>query len=397
VQYYAPWFRAIAAHCPEIDLTVLYATKPTAEQQGVGFGTSFEWDVPIAEGYQCRVVRPPRPDENVRSDRFLGLDVPEIGSAVRESRPEVVLVPGWHSITLVRALVTCRRLGIPLIYRGDTNLGTAPTGLRRVPWEVRTWALLRLFDGYLSVGKRTHEYLRYFGVNDSRIWHAPHCVDNELFARAATSYQTPAGRAVARATWGLGLDEFVILFVGKLELTKCPLDLIRAAARMEPRPQLLMVGAGQMEGECRAEAQRLAVSVAWAGFVNQSELGRAYGAADCLALPSWGESWGLVVNEALASGLPCVASGGVGCIPDLITAGETGEVFPAGDVPALVRALTRVRTRTRDGHDWAPACRRRAAAYSFSVATAGLVAACRALTRRSALVQRAAGRPRNVA
>jgi glycosyltransferase involved in cell wall biosynthesis len=253
-----------------------------------------------------------------------------------------------------------------------------------------------LFDGYLSVGKRTHEYLRYFGVSDSRIWDAPHCVDNEFFVRAATSYHTRAGRAVARASWGLGLDEFVILFVGKLEVNKRPLDLIRAAARMEPRPQLLMVGAGEMEGECRAEAQRLAVSIAWAGFVNQSELGRAYGAADCLALPSCGESWGLVVNEALASGLPCVASDRVGCIPDLITAGETGEVFLAGDVLALVRALMRVRTRTQGGHDWAPACQRRAATYSFSAATTGLVAACRALTHRSAIVQPVAGRPRNV-
>jgi glycosyltransferase involved in cell wall biosynthesis len=254
-----------------------------------------------------------------------------------------------------------------------------------------------LFGGYLSVGQRAYEYLQYSGVSDARIWHAPHCVDNELFAHAAAPYQTREGRAAARATWGLGPDEFVVLFVGKLEAKKRPLDLIRAVACMELRPRLLMIGAGPMEAECRTEAARLGVSVAWGGFVNQLELGRAYGVADCLTLPSdWGESWGLVVNEALASGVPCVASDRVGCVPDLITPGVTGEVFPAGDVQELATALTRLRSRLRVGQEWSAACRARVAAYSFSAATAGLVAACRAVTRRSAVGGRVAGRPRDI-
>ena len=63
VQYYAPWFRHIAERCPEIDLTVLYATQPTREQQGVGFGRAFQWDVPLMDGYRCRVLRPARAGE----------------------------------------------------------------------------------------------------------------------------------------------------------------------------------------------------------------------------------------------------------------------------------------------------------------------------------------------
>jgi len=79
VQYYAPWFRHIAARCPELDLTVLYATAPTAAQQGVGFGVSFQWDTPLVEGYRCRILRAARPRESVHSERFWGLDVPAIG------------------------------------------------------------------------------------------------------------------------------------------------------------------------------------------------------------------------------------------------------------------------------------------------------------------------------
>ena len=86
----------------------------------------------------------------------------------------------------------------------------------------------------------------------------------------------------------------------------------------------------------------------WAGFLNQSQLGEAYAIADCLVLPSdWGETWGLVVNEAMATGLPCVVSDRVGCGPDLVVPGVTGDVVPFGDVPALSAALQKLR-KARD-------------------------------------------------
>ena len=195
VQYYAPWFRHIAAHCPEIDLTVLYATRPTPAQQGVGFGTDFEWDPPLTSGYRCRVVRRAQPGDSVHSGHFWGLDVPEIGAAIVESRPDVALIPGWHSVTLLRALWACRRARIPVLYRGDTHLGNAPSGWRRSVWALRTRWLLRLFDGYLSPGQRVRAYLERFGVDPGRVFDVPHCVDNELFADSAARFEAPGTRA----------------------------------------------------------------------------------------------------------------------------------------------------------------------------------------------------------
>src|SRR5262245_49889059 len=103
VQYMAPWFRQIAASVPEIDLTVVFASHPSAAQQGVGFNAAFEWDLPLLDGYRSVVVRPPDPQARFGTSDFLGLDVPEIGSALVETRPDVVLVPGWHSASLARA------------------------------------------------------------------------------------------------------------------------------------------------------------------------------------------------------------------------------------------------------------------------------------------------------
>jgi glycosyltransferase involved in cell wall biosynthesis len=378
VQYYAPWFRHIAAHCPELDLTVLYGTEPTAAQQGVGFGVSFQWDTPLVEGYRCRILRGARPDQSVHSERFWGLDVPEIGAALAESRPDVAMIPGWHSVTLVRALWACRRARIPTLYRGDTHLGHRPTGWRGAVWGARTRRLVHLFDGHLSVGTRAREYLTHFGADPCRVFDAPHAVDNELFARTSSPHRTPAARMAARVSWGLAPQGFIVLFVGKLEPKKRPLDLVRAMAGLGSRASVLVVGTGELMTACRVEADRLGLCAAWAGFLNQSELGRAYAVADCLVLPS-DESWGLVVNEAMATGVPCVVADRVGCAPDLVTPGATGEIFPTGNLPELAAALGRIRAGVESGRDYARACRERAASHSFDRTTAGLLAACRAV------------------
>ena len=113
-------------------------------------------------------------------------------------------------------------------------------------------------------------------------------------------------------------------------------------------------------------------------------MGAAYAAADCLALPSdWAETWGLVVNEALATGLPCVVSNRVGCAPDLITPGVTGEVFLFGNIQDLANGLGRIRELKNSGHDFKKACSTRAAAYSYRAAGTGLVAACESAVQLS--------------
>jgi glycosyltransferase involved in cell wall biosynthesis len=91
---------------------------------------------------------------------------------------------------------------------------------------------------------------------------------------------------------------------------------------------------------CRAAASGENLPVSFAGFLNQGEMSRAYAASDALILPSdHGETWGLVVNEAMACGLPAYVSDQVGCHPDLILPGETGRVFPLGDTSTLADLL----------------------------------------------------------
>ena len=147
VQYNAPWFRYVAANCPEIDLTVVYAARPRPDQQGAGFDLSFEWDTPLLEGYRWTLVREGRDGDEFGTGRFRGLDVPEIGTAVADTRPDIVLVPGWHSVTFVRAILSARRRGVPLLYRGDTHIAPGATRWRRTAWHVKTRVVLGQYSG----------------------------------------------------------------------------------------------------------------------------------------------------------------------------------------------------------------------------------------------------------
>jgi glycosyltransferase involved in cell wall biosynthesis len=379
VQYEVPWFRHVTANCPEIDLTVIYAARPTPAQQGTGFGRAFEWDTNLVDGYHWQVVRESRADDEFAAGRFRGLDVKEIGAAVISSTPDVVLVPGWHSITMVRAIVAARRARIPVLYRGDTNNLSAPSGWRRLAWHLKTRTLLARYSGYLSVGRRSREYLLSHGVAPTRIFASPHAVDNDCFAAGAAPHLHGERRDAARRQCAARAEDFLVLFAGKLEEKKRPIDAVRAVAGMGPDVVLAIAGSGGLDGDVCAEARRLGVRIAQLGFVNQHQLGAVYAAADCLVLPSaHDETWGLVVNEAMATGLPAVVTDQVGCAPDLVIPGETGEICRAADPEDLARALERVRARGARG-TMAHACRVRAARHTFAAATTGLLGACQSL------------------
>src|SRR5690242_19208578 len=158
-QYMAPLFRHIASTRPGLSLTVLYASIPTSEQQGSGFDEAFSWNIDLTSGYEHRVVAPPAPGRRFDADSFGGADVGSISEALLATRPDVVVVPGWHSAFYLRAIALCRSRGIPVLYRGDSHLLSGPRGLTRPLWAMRTRAALRMFDGYLSVGTRSREYL----------------------------------------------------------------------------------------------------------------------------------------------------------------------------------------------------------------------------------------------
>src|SRR5262249_13386820 len=153
-----------------------------------------------------------------------------------------------------------------------------------------------------------------------QLFNVCHTVDSERISGEAARCRQ--NRRELRRRWDLGEDELVFAFSGKLIPKKRPLDFIRAAGKargMGANVTALIVGDGALRQECEAEAVRSTAPIRFTGFLNQTEIIQAYVAADALVLPSdGGETWGLVVNEAMVCGRPCFVSDRVGCSPDLI-------------------------------------------------------------------------------
>lgn len=338
IQYQAPLFRSLAA-ARDLDPEVLFLTLPDAAQQGEGFGLAFAWDQPLCEGYRWRqaVLR-------AGADLAGGFRGLRVRHPLREldggDRPaDAVLVMGWQVEGLVQMLAAARRRGLPVLLRGDS--GDQPPR----PWAVRRLhrLLLAQASAVLTVGEANDRFYRANGVPEDRRFASPHVVDNDFFAAGAARWAPQ--RPALRRRWGIPPQAFCFLFAGKLQRKKHPLDLLDALARLRPDSggpavHLLMVGSGELEQACRERVAAAGLPVSFAGFLNQGDIASAYAVSDALVLPSdHGETWGLVVNEAMACGLPAIVSDQVGCADDLVQEGETGLVFPCRDVAALSVAL----------------------------------------------------------
>lgn len=334
IQYQVPWFRALAA-CPAIDMSVLFVQQPSPKDQGAGFGIAFEWDIPLLEGYRWQQVPEVRGKGGLRG--FFAARIAHPLRLLRRLDPEVVLLTGWHVWPLVQMLMAARWAGIPVIMRGESN------ALRQRPWVARMLhkALLGGCAAFLPIGRANQEFYSRYGIGNEKLFHAPYFVDNARFAGSAAD--ALPRRDELRAGWSIPADAVCYCYAGKLEPKKRILDLLEAlriAAARSAHLHLLMVGSGELMGEAKAAVAQYKLPVTFAGFLNQSQIAQAYVAADCLVLASdYGETWGLVVNEAMACGRPAIVSDRVGCAMDLITPGVTGEVFPFGDTAALANKL----------------------------------------------------------
>lgn len=384
IQYYSPWYRAMAAR-DDVDLTVYYAHRPTgADQAAAGFGVAFEWDVPLLEGYSSVYLNNRARHPNLSG--FLGCHTPEIAEIVRRERFHAFIVHGWYNRSYWQAMRACWQTGTPLLVRGDSTLAMAPSHWRRLAkWMTHRWFIPR-FDAYLVVGQRAREYYLAHGADARKMFFVPHFVDNDRFAQAAAEARPQ--RAELRRRWNLPQDAVVFLFAGKFIPKKRPLDFVKAMAavvRSVPRAAGLMVGDGPLRGEIEAKVLSSESPIRLAGFLNQTTIPSAYAAADVLVLPSEGtETWGLVVNEAMACGLPALVSDQVGCGPDLIWEGETGFVFRCGDVAQMADQMIRLAQSPPVAARLGAAAHELVQRYSVDVATEGTTLALAQVVPREA-------------
>lgn len=340
IQYQVPIWQMLARE-GRVPFEVWYLSdhgvRPRRDRE---FGRSFAWDIDLTSGYPHRFL----PDAaKTAPDSFWGcrLRGPFV-ARLRECGATALWIQGWQVLAYWQAAFAAHAAGIPVWLRGESN-DLAHVRLWKKP--VKRLALGKMFvrvAHFLHIGEANRRLYRSYGISEARLHPAPYAVDNARFAAQAANLRVQ--RMPLRRQWGIADNAFCVLFSGKFISKKNPLDLIAAVrllARRRPDVPLHLLFAGAGELESRLREACIGLSATFAGFLNQTEISRAYVAADVLVLPSGtGETWGLVVNEALASGLPVIVSGSCGVAADL---GDAGLVYPCGDNEALGEAIEAVR------------------------------------------------------
>lgn len=362
VQYHAPVY-----HClnDQLDVPVhaIYGSDFSVTRYvDEEFGVAVRWDTNLvreADSYTflSRVTSGGATTPRDVSARGLG-------GVLSKLRPGAVLLTGYQPRFYLQAFYQVWRKGYPVLFRAETT----DHADRRTIFKsrIRDRVLRSLYarcDRVLPIGARSAQHFRRLGCPERKLFPSPYCVDTSPFEMDELARERMRGRA--RQELNLARTDAVILFCGKLSDRKGPLLLLEAmkrlAAQTSPPAQLtfLAVGDGQQRPELEAcSMAQPAIAARLVGFKNQSELSRYYHAADLFVLPSVrSETWGLVVNEALHHGVPCVVSDAVGCAPDLVIPGVTGYIAETGSIDSLKESLAAglnligsrtVRNRCRD-------------------------------------------------
>jgi glycosyltransferase involved in cell wall biosynthesis len=343
IQYHSPLFDRM--HQDErIDLKVYYCSDYGLSIDGQRyhpeFGTLPNWDVDLVGQHPHHILKNYAFKKGIFKGFFGLMNFGLIRELYRD-KPDVLVINGWNYFTLIFAMLCCKVLGISNYLRGDNTLNfdlklsTPKLKLKRL---ILGSFLFRCYARICYVGENNKAFFKAYGVNESKLIHLPHAIDNERFRNYFVAHRTRKEQLKQQLKIS---GSFNLLFVGRLHESKCVIDLLRVMNLVDKEIHLLIVGDGlqyeQLNNYIQTHKLR---NCHLLGFKNQKEIMSYYLVADTFVLPSnYLETWGLVVNEAMNFNLPVLLSDEVGCAPDLCTT-ENGYIFQNGDINTLADKIT---------------------------------------------------------
>ena len=355
---------------PELDPTVLYAGGSVQRRT---------WTIePRHRAVFLEGVRVPGLYRALRHEYPLSLGV---FGALAESRPEVVVVSGWSTFAAQAAALWCRRRRIPYVLLVESNERDARPGWRRAVKEAVVPRIVGGAAELLVVGRLAREAMLARGVEPERISLFADTIDVARFGAEADSLAIR--RDELRAEVGLAPDDVAVLSVARLAPEKGLDTLVRAvAAAGDRRLVLVLAGAGPERERLVALAAELGVRLVLLPELPWERISERFALADVFALLSRHEPWGVVVNEAAASGLPLVLSDRVGAAFDLLEDGRNGALVPAEDPDAAGAAIGAFAADPELRRDAGRASRDLMRAWGYEPSIENLVAVARRLAGR---------------
>lgn len=358
--YRIPVFNALARR-EEIELHVIFLSRTDSSMR--------QWhvyDKEIQFSYQVL------PCWRKRVGKFNVLLNRGVAEALRKFSPDVVICGGYNYVASWEALRWAKRHHVPFVLWSESTGNDRRN--RHAPMEFLKSKFLGSCDGFVVPGQSARDYLLSLGVKSDHICVAPNAVDTALFAAAAAVVQQHQAELRAQ----LALPERYFLFVGRLVHAKGVLDLLDAYDRLPPtlREQvgLVFAGEGPMRTELESRARDIHPgTVHFAGFVHREALAAYYALAECFVFPTRTDTWGLVVNEAMACGLPVICTRVAGCALDLVQ--ENGRLVSVANVLELSSVIEDMATQAEVRVQMGRESRQRIEAYSPERCAAGLATA----------------------
>ena len=364
VQYGSPMWRLMAQR-PELEILVAYCSLEGAEAHiDPGFGVEVAWDIPLLDGYAWVQLKNVSPRPAIGG--FFGLINPGVWRLMRSGKFDaVVMFTGYVCATFWIATAAAKLSGVPILFGTDAH-DLSPRDDRAWKTKIKNYLwpkLFRLADIVIAPSSGTVALMRSLKIPPDHVMLMPYVVHNEWWLEQAARVD----RAAVRRDWNIPADAPVVLFCAKLQPWKRPQDLLRAFASANvPGSYLVYAGDGPLKSDLETEAKAFGIAdrTRFLGFVNQSGLPQVYCASDLLALPSEYEPFGVVVNEMMLCGHGVIVSDRVGAKFNLIREGQTGFVYPCGDVDALANLLRRVLSDREALRQYGEAAKRRMAQWS---------------------------------
>lgn len=338
IQYVSPLLRELAS---KINLQVYYYGGKVESKFDKGFGQNVKWDIPLLEGYESSFLKNSSSAKSM-STKFTDAINYDVFKVLRKAESDIVIVNGWAYMSDWFVLIAAKLFGHQVWMRAEMpwnqELMKPNSFKKRIKfWLFKHMVFKYLIDRFLYIGSQNKLFYLNHGVSENKLIFAPYAVENERFAA-----QISTDKFSCRQQYGISVDQFVILYSGKLIDKKRPLDLLLAFQLLENENALLFyLGDGPLRGQLETEIENSNIkNVIISGFINQSEIGQIYNMSDVFVMCSGiGETWGLSVNEAMNFGLPVIVSDTCGSAHDLVMNGKNGFVFKEGDVSELKTQL----------------------------------------------------------
>jgi glycosyltransferase involved in cell wall biosynthesis len=376
IQYHAPVYQTLQTQFG-IPVTAVYGSDfSVSGYKDAEFGAQFAWDTDLLTGYD-QVFLSRVSEGGARN--FEEVSARGLKPALRKLAPKAALILGYGHPFNRAAFYNAWKGNYPILFRAETtDHARSRSPIKAMMRDVFLRQCYRRSARLLYIGRRSYQHYKRLSCPDEKLAFSPYCVDISPFN--VYEADRAAMRSMARQSLNIGEERIVLLFSGKLSHRKGPDLILDAVKQMPPdardRVSVVYVGSGQLQDELeRLALEPPVVHAVFSGFQNQTQLSRYYHASDMLILPSReSETWGLVVNEALHHGLPCIVSEAVGCAPDIVESGVTGVVFETGSSQSLASALQQAFNFV-GSDDVRRNCRRKINDYSVENAAKGIAEA----------------------